>query len=196
MKTMGNIIDLFRHSDHDDFTALLAPHMEQLYRLAYRFSGSRHEAEDLVQDLLLRLYPRRQKLAKIDKLSPWLARVLYNLFIDGVRKSTRNPLATADGDVELELMSDSREQPEAVSENTQLQQRLQQALLHLNPDQRALVSLHDMEGYTLSELATLLDTPIGTLKSRLHRARKQLRSELEMEPLAGSHRDNHKRASL
>lgn len=164
---------------------MLAPHIEHLYRLAYRFTGNRPDAEDLVQDLLVKLYPRRAELAGIEHLQPWLVRALYNLFIDTVRRAGRNPLAAASGDDALPGLEDV---PQRAPEDLLLQQQLERALLELNPDQRSLIVLHDIEDYTLQELEQLMDTPIGTLKSRLHRARARLRGRLAMEPSAARER--------
>lgn len=186
---MGTIVQLFRRRQPDSFEDLLAPHIEHLYRLAYRFTGQRDEAEDLVQDLLLKLYPRRHELEHIEALRAWLSRTLYHHFIDTVRRAGRSPLHDATSDVTLlqEIEADTAT-PEEEVETLQLQRRLTRAMAELNPDQRALVNLHDVEGYTLVELQTLLDTPLGTLKSRLHRARARLRELLEMEPFTEQRR--------
>src|SRR5258706_361300 len=85
-----------------NFEDLLRPQVEYLYRLAWRFTGSVADAEDLVQDVLIKLFPRTQELLEIEKLRPWLARVLYNQFVDSVRRQARSPIVelatTAEGD--------------------------------------------------------------------------------------------------
>lgn len=180
---MSTIVNLFQHKQQG-FEGLLAPHIEQLYRLAYRFTGDRHNAEDLVQELLVKLYPKRHELEGIEALRPWLMRSLYHLFIDTTRKDKRSPsLADVDDEV-LDTLPGHELGPEQRLGNEQLQQQLKSALDRLNPDQRVLLSLHDIEGYTLPELEELLDTPLGTLKSRLHRARAQMRKHLKAAPPA------------
>lgn len=181
---MNKLVSLFRRSSVDDFECLIAPHIERLFRLAYRFCGSVQPAEDLVQDLLLKLYPRRHELAGIDELSPWLARALYNHFIDTTRKEGRTPFHHATDDAVLVTMPSDSATPEQEAENGNLQQQLSAALAQLAPEQRALVSMHDIEGYTLNELESMLDVPLGTLKSRLHRSRKQLRDAIQVEPFS------------
>ena len=185
---MSNLISLFRRNSANDFESLMAPHIERLYRLAYRFCGAAQPAEDLVQDLLLKLYPKRQELLQVETLGPWLARALYNHFVDTTRREIRSPTHGA-VDVELLVAMPSADAgPELELEQTQVQRQLQQAMGRLNPDQRALVTLHDIEGYTLQELESMLETPIGTLKSRLHRGRQQLREALEREPFSADER--------
>ena len=83
----------------------------------------------------------------------------------------------------LESIPSEHNNPEELSENLQMRDRLMQAINSLNQDQRHLCILHDVEGYTLNELEAILDTPIGTLKSRLHRARANLRNLLQNETI-------------
>lgn len=175
----------------DSFEALVGPHVEPLYRVARRYTGANDEAEDLVQELLTRLYPRRNELATVRELRPWLLRSLHNLFIDRQRQRARRPWTEGDegeGEAGVEGLASSDPGPAAHLESQLTAERLQGALMKLNPDQRAVVTLHDVEGYTLEELATVLAAPVGTLKSRLHRARAHLRRDL-MEPYGPSERE-------
>lgn len=171
------IFKLFKSAKTEDqFINLLRPHIEALYRLAYRFCGAREDAEDLVQDLLVKLYPRVDELTAIDNLQSWLATVLYRQFIDRTRHVNRSPVQLMDDNEHLNMPADNAAtQPESLTENNEAIDRVQNALLQLNDDQRILVVLHDIEGYKLVELQQMLDIPIGTLKSRLHRAREQLK---------------------
>jgi RNA polymerase sigma factor (sigma-70 family) len=172
-----------------NFEDLLRPHVEYLYQLAWRFSGSVADAEDLIQDLLVKLYPRTRELLDIELLRPWLARVLYHQYVDSVRQRTRSPIVNLVGGAEddddlLDTFPSMTDGPEAQAERHSLRERLLDALSRLNPEQRAVVTMHDVEGYSLEELESILETPVGTLKSRLHRARQRLRELLPMEPLS------------
>ena len=171
-------------SEHEQFEELLQPHLQQLYKLAYRFTGQRADAEDLVQDVVVKLYPRLQEIQKIEQLGPWLARVLYRHFVDRVRSKQRSPLHLVDKDESV--LDDHKDEMPDPAENIEavlLQNRLQGALNQLNEDQRAVMILHDVEGYTLNEIHSMHDVSIGTLKSRLNRARARLRELLKnMEP--------------
>ncbi len=173
-----------RQSEHEQFEELLRPHLQQLFKLAYRFTGQRADAEDLVQDVVVKLYPRLQEMQKIEKLSPWLARVLYRHFVDRLRSRQRSPLHLVNEDEPpLDEHRDDALDPAGNVEADLLQSRLQGALDQLNDDQRALMILHDVEGYTLNEIHSMYDVSIGTLKSRLNRARTRLRELLKnMEP--------------
>nr|WP_228348634.1 RNA polymerase sigma factor [Flagellatimonas centrodinii] len=165
------------------FEAVVRPHLDSLYRLAYRFTGRAEDAEDLLQSLMLRLLPHTDTLVGLDRPAPWLARALYNLFVDQHRSRQRQPLDlghTGDDDDGLDaLPAPDQNGPEAAVSRLDRCQYLQQAIDRLPLPQRALIAWHDIEGYTLEELATTHDIPIGTLKSRLHRARARLRRLLD-----------------
>lgn len=168
-----------------EFVELLRPHVAYLYRLAYRFTGTESDAEDLVQDVIVKLYPRRKELHKIESLRPWLTRVLYRQFVDNVRRIKSSPVHLAEDYTSEMIESAFFEQaqssdpgPEEEVENKIYSERVAKALSLLSNEQRALLMLH-AEGYTLSELTEHLDSPLGTLKSRLHRARINLRGILD-----------------
>jgi len=171
-------------SEHDNFEQLVQPHLNRLYKLAYRFTGHRDDAEDLVQDVLLKLYPRLQEMQKIEMLGPWLSRVLYRQFIDKLRSQQRSPVQFTDEEQSYyESQADSAQLPAELFESRLTQEALQQALDELSEDMRILVMLHDVEGYTLQEIHQMLDVPVGTLKSRLSRARtklKEILSQMEL----------------
>jgi RNA polymerase sigma factor (sigma-70 family) len=162
-------------SGTDSFEALLRPHLERLYRLAYRFTGARDQAEDLVQELCVRLFPRLEELRALDAPGPWLARALHNLFVDQVRRQARSPVTAMDELPEVPAEAPGPDE-RAFAELTLA--RIEMALSQLPADQRAVLAWHDIEGYTLEELADSHDLPLGTLKSRLHRARAALRQLL------------------
>jgi RNA polymerase sigma-70 factor (ECF subfamily) len=187
-------VSLYRQTRpaESNFEDLLRPQVEYLYRLAWRFTGSVSDAEDLVQDVLLKLFPRTKELLEIDKLRPWLARVLYRQYVDSVRRKSRSPIELVyDADAEdnpLDALPTAGEGPEEHAERTSWRDHILAALDRLNPEQRAVIAMHDVEGYSLEELETILETPLGTLKSRLHRARQRMRTLLPMEPFSGGQR--------
>ena len=167
------------------FEELLIPHQPYLYRLAYRLTGSEADSYDLMQDVLIKLYLQRHKLYEIEHLRSWLTTVLYRTFIDGQRRLKNSPLRLLiggkdmnDKEVNIDDFAGSHPTPAQQLEEGSLQQTIQAAIGKLSKDQRLVCVLHDMEGYTLPELTEILATPIGTLKSRLHRARARLKKIL------------------
>jgi RNA polymerase sigma factor (sigma-70 family) len=161
------------------FDELMRPHVPTLFRTAYRYTGRREDAEDLVQDLLVKLYARMPELAQVADLRPWLVRSLYNLFVDRVRTAGRAPELVDVEDEAIEALDDPQHDVLTLEQRS----ALNAAIDRLNPEHRAVVMLHLVEGHSLPELSAILDVQIGTLKSRLHRARAQLQGALRfMEP--------------
>jgi RNA polymerase sigma-70 factor (ECF subfamily) len=157
------------------------PHFDRLYRLAWRLTGQKAEAEDLFQELLIKAYGKIDDLVSIDAAGPWLARVMYNLFIDERRRFARRRMHTVE---EGEMSGDGLaglpgiDDPARDYERLERIQKLDAALSQLSDEHRVLVLLHDTEGYKLTEIQELIGVPVGTIKSRLHRARARLREIL------------------
>ena len=177
------------------FELILRPHLKYLFKISYRFTGNKSDAEDLVQDLLVKLYPKMDELRDVQQMRPWLLRVLYRQFIDNTRKQKHSPLRLVSRPLNKEKESsndqivDTAPSPEKNMENSFLSEQIEKALNKLSKDQRAVITLHDIEGYQLTELEVLLEVPLGTLKSRLHRARAKLRENLKkMEPFLNNSR--------
>lgn len=185
---MGHL-SIFSKNPQNLFEAQIRPHLRMLYKQAYRLTGHPQDAEDLVQETVLTLFRKQADLSTLENPHTWLIKTLYHQFVDHYRKAQRSPLTHAEFDQEtLEHIEEPTAGPEKAVNLEQVRRKLHKALLCLNAEQRILVSLHDMEGYTLSELEKMLETPIGTLKSRLHRARQAMRDEIFLEPFSGSHR--------
>lgn len=177
-----SIVALFRsrQNTQNRFNELLRPHIDLMYRMSYRWTGSQHSAEDLVQDVLAKLVDRVKEMEAIEQLRPWLLKILYRHYVDLYRRSQRSPVVAAeqtDDESEADLL-DHAVDGQCQFERLDLQQALQQALAQLDEGQRDTVLLHDLEGYTAEEVAAILGIEPGTVKSRLHRARKKLQNLL------------------
>ena len=163
------------------FERLVRPHFDRLYRLAWRLAGSKAEADDLFQELLIKAFGMLDDLVKIDQPGSWLGRVMYNLFIDEKRRFARRRMHTvAEGEMAGDGLAGLAGNDDPVYENQRLEkiQRLDKALAQLSDEHRIVVLLHDTEGYKMAEIQELIDVPVGTVKSRLHRARARLREIL------------------
>lgn len=170
---------------HSSFTALVRPHLDRLYRLAYRLTQHREDAQDLVQDVLLKLHSQADKMNNIDSVPTWLGRVLYNQFIDNQRRYARrrmriveNSSLSADPDIAQAEQHSTEELVESEFTIT----RVQAALEQLSDDHRLIINLHDVEGYTITEIAEITGISHGTLKSRRQRARERLQLLLDEGP--------------
>lgn len=164
------------------FDALLKPHLDRLYRFAFRLAGSKHEAEDLFQDVLTKVFTRLDDLVDIDQPGPWLGRIMYNHFIDDRRRYARRRMVAVSesevGDGGFDNLPGSLDTAGEAARADNIMQ-LDRALARLSDEHRLVVLLHDAEGYKLTEIQSITDIPVGTIKSRLHRARARLREILE-----------------
>lgn len=170
-----------------EFDRLLRDHVPALYRSAYRWTGAVDRAEDLVQELLVRLYPKLDELRRLERIRPWAMRVMYRIFVDQVRRERSSPVQPGldapldSGEEESQELIDPSDGPAELVEQELTQQRIVAAWDHLGEEHRVVLSMHDIEDYTLPELAQIMDVPLGTLKSRLHRARAKLKELLVAE---------------
>jgi RNA polymerase sigma-70 factor (ECF subfamily) len=181
--------------DAAEFERLLRPHVPALYRSAYRWTGAVDRAEDLVQQLLMRLFPRLAELRALEQVRPWALRVMYRIFVDDLRRMRASPVQFGADAIDAELAGvhdeawfDPGPQPADLVEQQLTQERLLRAWEQLGEEHRAVLSMHDIEDYTLPELAQIMDIPLGTLKSRLHRARARLRELLVAERIIAADR--------
>jgi RNA polymerase sigma factor (sigma-70 family) len=146
-----------------------------LYSLAYRLTGSHHDAQDLVQEVLLRV---RRGLAtyRPGNLEGWLSRITTNAFLDDVRRRNRRPADPLPEDPERVLEGE----PDATAAlaRERLPEYIERALADLPPEFRAPVVLKDVLGYSYEEIAEIIDIPVGTVRSRIHRGRARLREVL------------------
>lgn len=184
---MGILVRLFRSvkDDKQQFTALLRPHVDLMYRMAYRWTRSEADAEDLVQDVLLRLAARVDEMAAIEQLRPWLIKSVYNRYVDKYRSQRNSPLVamaafdTGNDDQDGSAFLLDIPDPHDDIARLELRATLQAALDQLDTSQREVVLLHDAEGYSDKETADILGISLGTVKSRLHRARARLKTFLD-----------------
>lgn len=174
-------MDMSDQNRSASFEGLIRPHLDRLYRLAYRLTGSRADAEDLFQDVVMKLFGRLEELAVIDEPGSWMSRVMFNHFVDNRRRLVRRRLISVE---ESQLRQQGIESlpgcdnPERDAERLDDIMRLDRALAQLSEEHRLVVLLHDSEGYKLTEIHAITNDPVGTLKSRLHRARARLRDLL------------------
>jgi len=166
------------NADARRFADLVEPHLDVLFRAAYRLTHDQADAEDLVQDTCVRAFVRVAELRGSQPVKAWLLRVLHNLFVDGVRRQRRSPLASSSSDLAegaepIELCEWPGPSPEESACTAQREEQLQRAWLKLERGHRALLALR-AEGYTLAEIADITGIAIDALNARLYRARHSL----------------------
>lgn len=156
---------------------IVTEHSARVYRLAYRLTGNQHDAEDLTQETFIRVF-RSLSTFTPGTFEGWLHRITTNLFLDQVRRRARIRFDPLGDDAEGVPASAGRDQPERGYEHANLDHDVQRALDALSPEFRAAVVLCDIEGLSYEEIAVTLGIKLGTVRSRIHRARAQLRDAL------------------
>jgi RNA polymerase sigma-70 factor (ECF subfamily) len=169
-----------------EFDELVRRYYRQAYNLAYRLTGNAADAEDLVQDAFLRAYRFFDRYDRSMPFMNWFSRILTNLYIDEYRRRGRlktisldEPLTTNEGEEGTTLdIPDPGLSPLEIALDKVYIDAIHEGLQHLAPEFRTAVVLADIQGHSYEEIAEMMGTSIGTVRSRIHRGRKQLRDYL------------------
>jgi RNA polymerase sigma factor (sigma-70 family) len=156
---------------------LVRQHADRVYRLAYRLSGNQHDAEDLTQETFIRVFRSVQNYQP-GTFEGWLHRITTNLFLDTARRRQRIRFEGL-ADEMAHRLAGSEPTPAQAFDDSHLDDDVQAALKALPPEYRAAVVLCDIEGFSYEEIAATLGVKLGTVRSRIHRGRAQLRAALE-----------------
>jgi RNA polymerase sigma factor (sigma-70 family) len=166
-----------RDSGQDQFVAIVAPHLEALFRVAWRLLRNTADAQDLVQDTCVIACSKLPEIAAASSPLHWLLCVLQNRFIDGHRRRRRSPIVSVEESEDVVALASDGFDPEELLQQFQDEQLLQQAFLQLNDTHRTLLSLR-AEGYELPEIEAITGIDRKVLSSRLKRARITLAQRL------------------
>jgi len=156
---------------------IVRAHSARVYRLAYRLTGNPHDAEDLTQEVFVRVF-RSLSSYTPGTFEGWLHRITTNLFLDSARRKQRIRFEGL-ADEMAHRLPGSEPTPAEAFDDTHLDDDVQAALKALPPEYRAAVVLCDIEGFSYEEIAATLGVKLGTVRSRIHRGRAQLRSALQ-----------------
>lgn len=167
----------------EDFEEEIIPHLDAMYNFALRLTSEPNDAEDLVQDTIVKAYRFFSSYEKGTNAKAWLFRILKNSYINNYRKNSKKP-----NQVDYDEISTFYETIRAERTDTSdledkmfrdlIDDDISKALDELPEDFRTVVLLCDVKGFTYEEIANMLDVPIGTIRSRLHRGRNLLKSQL------------------
>ena len=186
MRTLQDelLIRRAQHGDADAFEQLLLEHQKNVYNLCYRMAGNPDDAMDLSQETFLRAWRCLDQYQFASAFSTWLYRLCSNICIDFLRKRRRQqtvPLTfeDADGEEQTYAVPDAQPLPEEQVELKLTHETLAAAMAQLLPEHRAVLQLRVVNEMSYEQIADVLDIQIGTVKSRLSRARNQLKKILE-----------------
>jgi RNA polymerase sigma-70 factor (ECF subfamily) len=171
--------------DHGAWDSIVRQYNQRIYNLAYRFTGRFDEAEDLTQEIFLKVYRTLNSYRpESGALVTWIVRVGRNHIIDHYRKFKTERTHTDSLEVEYEKAEENPARyanPAQALEQRELSERVHHALFKISEDLREAVILRDLEEFTYEEIASMLDLPLGTVKSRINRGRAELARLLKKE---------------
>ena len=153
---------------------LVERHSRRVLNIAYQFTGRRDEAEELAQEVFLRVFRSLYQFDLTTHFVPWLVRVSRNLCIDEHRSRAREKAAMVADELDAERTEDTGTSPHRDLEQKELEHRVRQGLAELGEELRTALVLRDLQGLSYSEIAEVLHLAVGTVKSRIHRGRLEL----------------------
>lgn len=190
------IVEKFRQTkDKTLFASLVRRYQNRIYNAAYRMLGNKEEAEEVVQETLIKLLQSLDRFRNQSSLRAWIFKIAHNVSIDRIRARKRrasaqifsfNPLSTLtksgkDGGEEkgvIQQIADDKPTPENLIDLKEQSKVIQETLNKLPESQRAVLILHDIEGLAYQDIADIVDASIGTVRSRLHYGRLKLKELL------------------
>lgn len=178
--------------DSGAFETLVLTYEKGVYNLAFRLVSDREDAMDITQDVFLKAYQALPRFRGDSRFSTWIYRVCVNASLDHLRKKQKQPAYSLDEPLSFKESSvtrevvDETESVEDAVENKSLGRAVLEVLKDVDPAHRAIILLSDVQGYSYQEISDILGLSMGTVKSRLHRARNMVRKLLPSEQFATS----------
>ncbi len=173
------VLDAVRSGQSTKFEDLVLAYQNRLFAAMLAVLGNRQDAEDVTQEAFTKAFLKLNAFQAKSSFFTWLHRIAFNLAIDLRRRDARS---RSIGKVSMEIASDelrsAEPSPLDATEQNETQQKIYAALAMLDPERRSVITLRDLQGMDYSEIAQVLEIPIGTVRSRLHRARLELRDLL------------------
>ncbi len=167
------------------FEQLVLAYEKKVYNLAFRMMGNSEDASDVVQETFLRAFSSLRSFRGDSSFSTWVYRIVSNICLDELRKRSRQRVSSLDEPVEgqdgemIRQVADPSPGPEDALQRTETREQIQRGIASLQEDHRVIVVLRDVQGLSYEEIAQVLGLSLGTVKSRLNRARLALKKRLE-----------------
>ncbi|MCJ7785157.1 MAG: sigma-70 family RNA polymerase sigma factor [Desulfobacterales bacterium] len=187
-KIQKEVIENCKAGDEKAFAEIVLHRQKKVFNIAYRMLGNSEEAKDLAQDVFISVFESIKDLKEEIKFDGWLTQITLNHCRNRWKYLKRrqyfssdsldDPIETEDGSVPRAVY-DPSDNPEILFEKKMIQQWIQRGLLKLKEDQRELLVLREFQGFSYEEMSESLGLPEGTIKSKLHRARMDLKEVLE-----------------
>lgn len=177
------LVERAKRGDVQAFEQLISQYEKKVFNTAYRLTGNYEDAADVAQEAFLRAYSSIPEFRGDSSFATWLFRIVHNACLDELRKRKRQrmtsldePVAGEDGEMDRQLaVADAADNPEQALERVEVQRTVQESISALDEEYRVVVVMRDIQGYSYNEIADALGINLGTVKSRLNRARNALK---------------------
>jgi RNA polymerase sigma-70 factor (ECF subfamily) len=184
MSDNKKLIENCRNGDIHSFELLIESHQKKIYNLAFRMMGNYEDASDVAQEVFIKVYRSIYSFKESSSFSTWIYRIAVNVCLDQLRKKKKERVISMNsrvvlGGTEMELQfEDTGIGPQEAVERTETKQSIARAINNLNEDHKIAIILRDINGYSYEEIAQMLKCSLGTVKSRISRARHSLKDIL------------------
>ncbi len=184
----SELISLCKKGDISAFEALVNKHQKRMFNIAYRMTGNYEDACEIAQDAFVSAYRNIKNFEEKSRFSTWLYAIVINLSKNRIKQlkslnkygcsSIDDPIATDDGEIKIEIASN---EPSALErlEAKDIQERVQECISRLDIEYKDIIILRDIQGFSYDEISDMLKIPDGTVKSRLSRARENIKDCLK-----------------
>lgn len=177
------LVERAKKGDVEAFEQLISQHEKTVYNIAYRLTGNHEDASDVAQEAFIRAYSSLPDFRGDSSFATWLYRIVNNACLDELRKRKRQRVTYIDQTVALEdgevsrQIADPTDGPEEALERVELQRAVQDSIRQLDEEYRIVLVMRELQGYSYNEIADTLGINLGTVKSRLNRARHALKEK-------------------
>jgi len=171
---LNPLLDRCKTGDNLAWEVLVREYQSKVYGLAYQYAGNPEDARDLCQEVFVKIYRNLSRVPDEKKFSPWLIRITRNTCVDYLRRKKVRPPASDLLASELRSLADRNPNPEQDYSRKKKRRIIQKALEMLSYLNREIIILKEIQGFSMEEISELLKVPLGTIKSRSHRARLDL----------------------
>ena len=175
----GKLIERAARGDGAAFSELMQTHEKRMYAVAFRLCGNHEDAQDCLQDAMIRVYKAISSFKGQSSFATWLYRITTNTCLDELRRRKTRQSTSLDGLLDTGWSpTDDLDTPERHALMSEKRREIERAIAQLPEDMRAAVVLRDIQGFSYDEIAHMLGANVGTVKSRISRGRERLREKL------------------
>lgn len=177
------LIKRAKNGEKDAFEEIISLYEKKVFSTIYYMVKNENEVEDIAQEVFIKIYKNLKNFKEESSLYTWIYRITINVCIDEIKKKKNiiyidEKIKTEDSELELQI-EDERKGPDELAEDEELKRKLTECIRKLPIDQRTMIVLRDIKGFTYMEIAEMTKTNLGTVKSKINRARTSLKRVLE-----------------